>query len=255
MPNLTREMEEMSRKSGHTAKIDRREAFIRHYLIQQNAALAYRAAGYQDGPGTRQSAHRLLTSAYVQTRLTEERQRLFATLDVKVEDVFKRLKRIAFSDIATIVSCHIYACRYCNGINNAYQWRTPREYEQALADAINESERTGKPAKFPTNDGGYGYSTHLAPNSDCPECDGRGIREVVFKDTRLLTEEERAVFTGVQITQGGIKYRFEDRAKALESLARHLQFYREREQTNGKMTANWLDQMAAAGRVQRMPIR
>ncbi len=245
----------MAKKPDKTVCIDRREIFIRRYLVHQNSSRAYREAGFQDGPGTRQSAHRLLTSAYVQSRLTEERQRLLDALDVKVEQVFKRLKSIVFSDIASITSCHNFACRYCNGVNNAYHWRTPREYEQALSDAISESDRTGKPVKLPTNEGGYGYSTHLAPNPDCPECDGRGIREVVFKDTRLLTEEERAVFAGVELTQTGIKYRFEDRAKALESLAQHLQFYREREQTNGKMTANWLDQMAADGRIQGMPIR
>lgn len=60
---------------------DRREAFVRHFLIHGNATRAYREAGYKDGPGTRQSAHRLLTSADIQARIAEERQELLAMLD------------------------------------------------------------------------------------------------------------------------------------------------------------------------------
>lgn len=105
----------------------RREAFVRHYLIHENASKAYREAGYQDGPGTRESAHRLLTSAYIQSRIAETRQELLAALDVKIEDLVRRYRDIAFSDIADIVGCHVGACRYCYGKAYDFQWRTPKE--------------------------------------------------------------------------------------------------------------------------------
>ena len=123
---------------------DRREAFIRHYLIHQNAARAYREAGYKDGPGTRQSAHRLLTSAYIQARISEERQKLIAALDVTVETIARRLRDIAFCDIAEIVGCHFGPCRYCHGIDHAYQWRSPAEYAAVQAgDAAQADDGAG----------------------------------------------------------------------------------------------------------------
>lgn len=235
--------------------IDKREAFIRAYLIHKNVTRAYREAGFEGGTAIRQNAHHLFTSHYVQERLKEERARAISEADIKVDEVFNRLKAIAFADPSDITGYEIGACRYCNGVDHAYHWRTPREYEAALEDAIRESDRTGKPAALPTNEGGYGYSTHLAPNPDCPECDGYGIPRIVFKDTRLLTEAERALFAGLEQTQTGLRYRFNDQSKALESLAQHLQFYRERDEANAKSIANWLDAMAAQGRIQGMPLR
>ena len=37
------------------------------------------------------------------------------------------------------------------------------------------------------------------------------------------------MFAGLEQIQTGLRYRFEDRAKALESLAQHLQFYQVRD--------------------------
>jgi phage terminase small subunit len=198
--------------------IDRRESFIRHYLLHQNAAQAYREAGFKDGPGTRQSAHRLLTSAYIQSRLAEERQKLLDALDVKIEDLLRRFRDIAFADIAEIVGCHYGACRYCHGIDHAFQWRTRAEYlrsgenKGALYRGLLESE------------GGFGFDASRLPHPDCPMCDGRGILHVHLKDTRLLTNSERAVIAGVEQTARGVCYRFHDRLAALKELAKRLGF-------------------------------
>lgn len=231
----------------------KQEAFVRQYLIHNNASKAYVEAGYSHGSGVHQSASNLLRTPYVQQRVAEERARAAKAADIDVDAVFKRFKDIAFSDIAAITSYEIGACRYCNGIDHAYQWRTPREYEDELAAAIRESDRTGKPAKLPTNEGGYGYSTNLAPHPDCPECDGRGIPRLVFKDTRLLTDEERAVFAGVEQTQTGLRYRFEDRMDALKQLAERINFF----DASSKAKADYLAEAIAAisARGSKMPIR
>jgi len=107
---------------GKTARIGRRERCIRRFPVQQNASRAYREAGYKDGPGTRQSAHRRLKNADSQARIQGERQRLLDALDVTVDDVARRFRDIAFADIATIVGLHIGARRFCYGIGHAYQW-------------------------------------------------------------------------------------------------------------------------------------
>lgn len=235
---------------------DKREIFIRQYLIHKNASRAYREAGYQDGTGTAQSAHRLLTTAYVQRRLAEEQQQLLEMLDVKVETVFKRLKDVAFGDIAAITEYIVGSCRYCHGVGHQYQWRDEAEHDEAIEEAIRESDRSGKLVKYPPSlDGGTGYSRNVPPHPDCPQCDGDGISRIRFKDTRLMTDAERALFSGVEQTQHGMKYRFEDRMAALERLAENLQFYKERDETNANAVARLIAELQDRGQVGRMPLR
>lgn len=242
-------------RSGQKVGRDRREAFVRFYLIHQNASRAYREAGYHDGPGTRQSAHRLLTSAYIQARIQEERQRLLAALDVKVEDVARRFRDIAFADIAEIVGLHIGACRFCHGIDHAYQWRTPGEFKASLADASHEVTLDGSMETQINPQGGYGYDLNLPPHPDCPECDGYGIPSAVCKDTRLLTDAERAVFAGVVETKYGTHYRFHNQVKALKEIAKRLGFYEARVDRNTNAVARLILDLQTRGQIQRMPLR
>jgi phage terminase small subunit len=230
----------MPGKSGKTAKLDRRAIFIRQYLAHQNASRAYREAGYKDGPGTRQSAHRLLTSADIQARILEERQKLLAALNVKVEDVLRRFRDIAFADIAEIAGMHIGACRYCYGVGHAYQWRTPEEFITSLARAET------KPDGDNHLEGGFGYDATLPPHPDCPMCDGDGLPSIKLKDTRLMTNSERAVFAGIEKTRNGIHYRFHDRLDALKELA---------EDREANTVASLIRELQDRGQMQRMPLR
>lgn len=230
----------------------RREVFVRRYLIHQNASQAYREAGYKDGPGTRQSAHRLLTSADIQERIYDEREKHLAALDLTVAHILRRFRDIAFSDIAEIVGVHNSACRYCHGIDHAYQWRTSEEYETSRKKAC----RVGQTAAIETTEpvGGYGYNGSLLPHPSCPECDGEGIRTIRFKDTRLLTNAERAVFAGVEETPYGINYRFHDQLVALCDLARRLGFY-DKPKGNKNTVTGAIEDLQLRGQIQRMPLR
>lgn len=210
-------------RSPAKAGIDRRELFIRLYLIHSNASRAYRDAGYKEGTGTRQSAHRLLTSAYIQDRLTEERQKHLLALDLEVDDLMRRYRDIAFADASQITAYRIGACRYCYGIAHAWQWRTAHEHQVAVEEATENAKNTRNSIlKLPSIKSGTGYSSVVPPNRNCPECDGRGIPRVVFKDTRLLTQAERALFAGIEQTRHGLKYRFHDQMAALGALAKRL---------------------------------
>jgi hypothetical protein len=238
------------KRSKNKNRENRREVFIRKYLEIGNASQAYREAGYKDGPGTRQSAQRLLTSAYVQVRILEERQKLLAALDVKVEDVVRRIRDIAFADIADMVALHYGACRYCYGVDHAYQWRTPREFRASLAEPSPEcSEETAT-----SPEGGYGYDLNLPPHPDCPECDGCGIPCVVLKDTRLLTDAERAVFAGVVTTRNGTYYRFYNQVEALKVLAVRLGFYTDSDDSQENALALALRELQSKGQIGRMQL-
>lgn len=232
----------------------RHEAFVRQFLIHGNASRAYREVGYKDGPGTRQSAHRLLTSADIQARILEERQKLLAALDVKVENVVRRFRDIAFADIADIVGLHIGACRFCYGKGHAYQWRTQRELKESLKEACQKCglDRSKDTQVYPQ--GGYGYEWSRPPHPHCPECDGYGIPRVVFKDTRLLTDAERTVFAGLQETRYGVNYRFHDQLAALSELARRLGFYDPKKDDKNAVTRA-IEELQSIGQIQRMPLR
>jgi phage terminase small subunit len=231
----------------------RREVFVRRYLIHQNASRAYREAGYKNGPGTRQSAHRLLTFADIQARISEEREKHMALLDVNVEHVFRRFRDIAFSDIAEIVGVHSGACRYCHGIDHAYQWRTHEEYETSRRKA-------GKlgltaPVEEEPPAGGYGYNCNLLPDPGCPECDGDGITSIWFKDTRLLTNAERAVFAGVEETRYGTNYRFHNQMTALKELGKRVGFYDPPRNRETNTVASLIHELQSRGQTQGIQLR
>lgn len=235
--------------------LDRREEFIRLYLIHKNASQAYREAGYQDGPGTRQNAHRLLTSDYVRDRLAEEREKALAKLDVKVEAVLDRFKAIAFGDAAAITEYVVGACRYCYGHDHRYQWRTHREFADAMEAYMAKGETYHANHAAPDDEGGYGYRFNVPPHPECPECEGDGIPEVRFKDTRLMTPDERKLFAGVKQTQHGIEFKLNDQIAALKELAEHVQFYKARDDHNANALARAIAELQDRGQMGRMPIR
>lgn len=208
MPNMT---------STKPAR-DRREVFIRHYLIHSNATRACRESGYKEGSGIHQSASNLLRSPYVQDRLEELRQGILAALDIKVEAVLARYKAIAFTNVTEVVQLHRTPCRYCWGTEHAFQWRTKREWRAACASA-----RT-RQLPEPDCDGGFGYTRDASSNDACPECDGYGIPQILIKDLRFLSDGERALVKSVVKTRYGTQVRFHDQLKALNALAQHLQF-------------------------------
>lgn len=231
----------------------KREIFLMQYRIHRNASRAYREAGYQDGTGIRQNAHRLLTSDYIQTRLAELDEADLLALNVKAEDVVRRYTNIAFADISRITGCHIGCCRYCWGEGHAYQWRNTREYEAALQEAIRECDKTGKQVPRPSNEGGIGFTANRPPNPDCPECDGAGVPRVVFKDTREMTPSERAVFAGVEVTKHGIKYHMQNQMDALSKLAERLSLFKESDKNKATSLAEAFQQIWDQG--SKAPLR
>lgn len=231
----------------------RREAFVRHYFIHQNASRAYREAGYKDGPGTRQSAHRLLTSADIQARILEERQKLLAALYMKVEDLVRRYRDIAFADIASIVGLHAGVCRYCHGIDHRYHWKTHRAFADAMQVYMGKLHHTIYAA--PDDEGGYGYRFSVAPHPDCPECDGEGEPRVRFKDTRLMTDDERKLFVGVKQTQHGIEFKFNDQMSALKELAKRIGFHEAKDDRNTSAVVRLILDLQHRSQMQRMPLR
>jgi len=77
-------------------------------------------------------------------------------------------------------------CRYCWGTGHLYQWKTRREYQDALETALMRR------APRPHADGGFGYRSDGSPNLECPECCGLGEDRVRLCD---LAQTPRAART------------------------------------------------------------
>ena len=121
-------------------------------------------------------------------------------------------------DLAKVVT---HACRHCHGLDYAFQWRTDREFLNALAAWGRMSERRRSFTPEPTDEGGYGWSVKLPPHSDCPECDGFGIQRVVVR-----TLSNHPLLAAVeQNEKGAIKIRFHDKQTALSEIARMVGAY------------------------------
>ena len=183
------------------------------YLTGLSATQAAVRAGYAKA-GAKVTAHKLLTNANVIAEIARQSEDRFRRLRINADDLIGRATAILLADPRALTAHHIGPCRYCWGIGHEYQWKTPREFRDALALAAVE----GKPE--PTDTGGYGYRIDGHPNPDCPECCGLGRPRAVFADTRNLSPEAAILFEGVEETRDGIRIKMASKEKAFDILAR-----------------------------------
>ncbi|MFC3615141.1 terminase small subunit [Lutimaribacter marinistellae] len=209
---------------------DRQRRFVLAYLETSVAAQAAEKAGYKQphvqGP-------RLLSNVVVKAAIADGRSQIEQKAMLDATKVAELWAEIATADPNELTQ-HIHApCRYCHGIDHAYQWKTKREFTEAKAaavfdlysdDALREAAMAGQieDARIPDDAGGYGYRLTDDPNPDCPECSGFGIEITRMADTRKLKGGARILFDGVKETKQGIEIKMQDRGKALENLAKHF---------------------------------
>jgi phage terminase small subunit len=197
----------------------RRDAFVQEYIIDLNGAQAAIRAGYAAGSAT-VTAARLLADvkvkALVKTAMDERAKRTGITQD----KVLRRWWDIASADATELSAIHIRCCRHCYGVDHLHQWIDPAEYEKECALAVEGEE--------PSDGGGYGYNPTRPPASECPKCSGQGFPHVQLADTRTLSPAARLLFDTAKETKYGIEVKIQDRAKALEHIARHLGMFNDK---------------------------
>lgn len=110
---------------------DRQQAFVANYLISRNASDAYRKAGYC-GQDDAAGGYEILRKPHVAAAITERMENRLEKLEIPVDDLLRRAEQILTADARKITSHHIGACRYCWGIDHHFQWRTPREFSEAV---------------------------------------------------------------------------------------------------------------------------
>lgn len=194
---------------------DQQMIFAQHVLDGKTRVEAYRLAGYTGtGNAAYVTASQLLrnpkVSRYVH-HLRNERQKRYAA---ELDDVIGQLTAIINADPNEIAQYRRVNCRYCWGNEHKYQWR---DIAEQLA-AERKAEADG--AHPPDTSGGIGFVDNGDPNPECPRCNGEGVGEPFFADTRDLEGDARYLLQGVKLGKFGIEILTADKDSARKELAR-----------------------------------
>lgn len=194
---------------------DQQMIFAQHVVEGKTRVEAYRLAGYTGkGNAAYVTASQLLrnpkVSRYVH-HLRNERQRRYAA---ELDDVIGQLTAIINADPNEISQYRRVNCRYCWGSDHKYQWRDIAE--QLSAERKAESDGTAPP----DTSGGIGFVDNADPNPECPRCNGEGVGEPFFADTRDLEGDARYLLQGVKLGKFGIEILTADKDSARKELAR-----------------------------------
>ncbi|MFT5797816.1 MAG: phage terminase small subunit [Candidatus Azotimanducaceae bacterium] len=77
-----------------------------------------------------------------------------------------------------------------------------------------------------TDAGGFGFTKQLIPRASCRECGGFGETMVIFHPSAGYSAQAAKAFKGVSQTNAGIRVLVENKADALDKIARHYGMYR-----------------------------
>ena len=141
------------------------------------------------------------------------------------DKLIDRLIRIVLAEPSKLSAHRLGPCRYCYGIDHEFQWKTEREFREALNEAKSKlplHATAAQKALLPSAIGGFGYRITDEPAANCPECAGLGTSYVWFADTSKLSRDELLLFESVEETKYGKRLHLLDRLKVFEMLARHL---------------------------------
>ena len=108
------------------------------------------------------------------------------------------------------------ACRYCWGFGHQYQWRDMVEFEEKRLEARERNKHE------PVDVGGYGYDHNREPNPECPRCNGDGIGQPYFPDTRKLPQVSRLAYSGVKVGKNGVEITAISRERMFEAVMKRL---------------------------------
>lgn len=205
----------------------RQEAFAQHFAANYDMAKAY-AQSYDATGKTKEEcqrlAYRVMESQRVKDRIRELRNEAGHAIGIGRDQLALRLLAMANVDPGEIFNLRRGACRYCHGLDHAYQWRTQREYFEEL-EAAQDRNAAAPPSEredLPLPTGGFGYDHTISPDPQCPECCGDGATTVTLADTGLLSPAARSLIAGIKHTKEGPEIKLHDQLRVLDMLAKLL---------------------------------
>lgn len=167
---------------------DRERRFVLEYLADEtnHATAAAERAGFKKGPGLHVTATRVLRRAKVAAAIEKGRAEIERAIMLDAEAIHKLWADVATADPNELIQHRIGASRFCHGVEHQFQWKTPREFEEAhitvcfdLWPGKGEDATTQRALalarditdpRLPSDAGGYGYRITADPGPECPEC-------------------------------------------------------------------------------------
>lgn len=167
-------------------------------------------------------ASKVLQSLHVQKFIEERRQRVADKFEIAAVQILRTWWEIATADPNELIQAQRRCCRHCYGVGHDYQWRDAQEWAEAVADEMEKAERLKRPARLPSDAGGFGFDHTLAPIEACGRCRGDGNVQAIVMDTRNLSPSARLLYAGVKQTRDGIEIKMRDQDAALANIAKAL---------------------------------
>lgn len=192
-----------------SAKVKR---FIAEYLKDNNATAAAARAGYSDPNYGRQ----LIANPNVAQAIAQQQKASIARTLGSADEVLAQMWQLATFDANQLSQYRRGACRYCWGFGHHYQWRDAVEFEEKRLEAVERDRRE------PDDSGGYGYDHNREPSPECPRCNGDGIGQPYFPDTRKLPQVSRLAYSGVKVGKNGVEITAISRERMFEAVMKRL---------------------------------
>lgn len=193
-----------------SAKVKR---FIAEYLKDNNATAAAARAGYSDPNYGRQ----LIANPNVAQSIAQQQKASIMRTLGSADEVLAQMWQLATFDANQLSQYRRGACRYCWGFGHHYQWRDAVEFDEETAKV---EGREG--ARLPQDTGGYGYDHNREPNPECPRCNGDGIGQPYFADTRKLSPDAALAYSGVKLGKSGVEITAISRERMFEAVMKRL---------------------------------
>ncbi|CZX46659.1 MULTISPECIES: terminase small subunit [Enterobacter cloacae complex] len=189
--------------------------FVAEYLKDGNATQAAIRAGYSKKSAEQIGYQLLQKTSVVQAIAQQQKASIERTLG-GADEVLAQMWQLATFDANQLSQYRRGACRYCWGFGHQYQWRDAVEFEEKRLEAVERDRRE------PEDSGGYGYDHTREPNPGCPRCNGDGIGQPYFPDTRKLPVASRLAYSGVKVGKNGVEITAISRERMFEAVMKRL---------------------------------
>ncbi|ENJ4068780.1 terminase small subunit [Enterobacter hormaechei] len=204
--------EELVDDDGLTAQQRR---FVAEYLKDGNATQAAIRAGYSK-KSAEQIGYQLLQKTSVAQAIAQQQKASIERTLGGADEVLAQMWQLATFDANQLSQYRRGACRYCWGFGHQYQWRDMVEFEEKRLEATERDKRE------PVDVGGYGYDHTREPNPGCPRCNGDGIGQPYFADTRKLSPVAALAYSGVKLGKNGVEITAISRERMFEAVMKRL---------------------------------
>lgn len=189
--------------------------FVAEYLKDGNATQAAIRAGYSK-KSAEQIGYQLLKKTSVAQAIARQQKASIARTLGSADEVLDQMWQLATFDANQLSQYRRGACRYCWGFGHQYQWRDAVEFEEKRLEAVERDRRE------PEDSGGYGYDHNREPNPECPRCNGDGVGQPYFADTRKLSPDAALAYSGVKLGKNGVEITAISRERMYEAVMKRL---------------------------------